>query len=394
MKPTDASRNIVNKNGMEAKVSEEKSLNLRATATDRERFPDLNGVRSVILKEGPRSRKEAKYTEILNRHTGEVHHHALTIKTFRKRQGEWNEDVEHSITLSTEDDEIQMLSDFLTVVRDSPAPTASADFLVVPAPDGVEDKEGLRKLLSDLSLGGKANALADILSFAAQDSNMFRVLLERAAKEPQLFADAAAALNLVTYKNAVDELRGLINVSGKVREAQFQALLTEHPWMFGSEYSELLDKRRWTRDEQQDFVVRRTADNYIELIEIKTPLGGEFLFRHDTSHNSFYSGVELSKVVGQVQNYIEKLDAERHAIIARDGEDTCKIRAKIIIGRDGDENQRQALRRFNGHLHRIEVLTFDQLLRTAENVLSYLRSVVKTDPDSVAAADVTTSQLD
>lgn len=31
------------------------------------------------------------------------------------------------------------------------------------------------------------------------------------------------------------------------------------------------------------------------------------------------------------------------------------------VGRDVDDGQRQALRRFNGHPHRIEVLTFDHL---------------------------------
>ncbi len=45
--------------------------------------------------------------------------------------------------------------------------------------------------------------------------------------------------------------------------------------MFGSEYSELLDRRRITRDEQADFLLRRTTDGYIELIEIKTPLRGQ-----------------------------------------------------------------------------------------------------------------------
>jgi Domain of unknown function (DUF4263) len=146
--------------------------------------------------------------------------------------------------------------------------------------------------------------------------------------------------------------------------------------MFGSEYSELLDRRHWTRDEQQDFVVRRTTDGYIELIEIKTPLGGKNLFNPDPSHQTCYPGVELSKVVGQVMNYIEKLDADRHVIRSVDGEDTAKIRAKIIIGRDGDQEQRAALRRYNGHLHRVEVLTFDQLLRIAERVVGYLEALV------------------
>lgn len=78
-----------------------------------------------------------------------------------------------------------------------------------------------------------------------------------------------------------------------------------------------------------------------------------------------------------MEYYLKKLDADRHAIIARDGEDTCKIRAKIIIGRDRDQAQRQALRLYNGHLHRIEVITFDQLLRIARRVLTYLEGVIK-----------------
>ena len=47
-----------------------------------------------------------------------------------------------------------------------------------------------------------------------------------------------------------------------------------------------------------------------------------------------------------------------------------KIRARVIAGRDGDEGQQTALREYNAHLHRIEVLTFDQLLRIADRVLS------------------------
>jgi hypothetical protein len=42
----------------------------------------------------------------------------------------------------------------------------------------------------------------------------------------------------------------------------------------------------------------------------------------------------------------------------------------VIIGRDGEVDQQKAHRNFNGHLHRIEVLTFDQLLRIADRVLS------------------------
>src|SRR5215475_4211227 len=87
---------------------EKAPLMVRAAGFDRERHPDLDEVQTVTLKDGPRARKVATRLVILDRHTGEVHHDTLTIKTFRKKQKAWREDLEHSITLSSEDeDEIQ-----------------------------------------------------------------------------------------------------------------------------------------------------------------------------------------------------------------------------------------------------------------------------------------------
>ncbi|SRR6266540_308678 len=364
------------------------ALLIRSTAVDRDQNPDIETIRSVTLKVGPRSRKEAAYVIILDRSTGEFHHDAITIKTYKKRKGAWGEDVEHSITLSSKDeDEIQKLLDFLAAARSGSIPKKSGDFVVVAAPASNTDRAALQELLNKLSASGRIEVLANVLENVHHDSGMLSELLDRASKHPQLFAEAAAALNLATYKAAVDELHRMITSKGRVPESDFQKLLVENPWMFGSEYSELLDRRRWTRDEQQDFVVRRTTDGYIELIEIKTPLEGRALFNHDASHNAFYAGAELSKVVGQVQNYIEKLDRERNSILANDGEDTTKIRAKIIIGCDGDTEQQHALRRFNGHLHRIEVITFDQLLKIAQRVLNYLESAFRPNAQIAASPE-------
>jgi len=66
---------------------------------------------------------------------------------------------------------------------------------------------------------------------------------------------------------------------------------------------------------------------------------------------------------------LEALDENVLGIQARDGEDVRKIRARIIIGRDGNKEQVVALRRLNGHLHRVEVMTFDMLLRIGQRVL-------------------------
>lgn len=170
--------------------------------------------------------------------------------------------------------------------------------------------------------------------------------------------------------NALAQLEKYIETDAK--EADFQALLEENSWMFGSEYCQRLERRRWTRDNQLDFMLRRTTDRYLEMVEIKTPLTNQPLFIKDPSHGSHYPRSELTSVIAQVMHYLEELEAKRDAIKAEDGENVSRMRAKIIIGRDGDRAQTKTLHELNGRLSGIEILTFDQLVRIAKQVLDIL----------------------
>ena len=184
----------------------------------------------------------------------------------------------------------------------------------------------------------------------------------------------ATASRLIQYERAVSELQILIE-DPSTAEKEFQNLLDANPWMFGSEYSELLPRRTWTRDDQLDYMLRRTADDCLEIIEIKTAFDTP-LFIHDTSRGVFYPSAKLSPVIGQVTRYIEEVERNRDSILANDGYETLKIRAVAVIGRDGGLAQVKALRSLNSHLHRIEIITFDQLLRIATRVVSMFRDVV------------------
>ena len=146
--------------------------------------------------------------------------------------------------------------------------------------------------------------------------------------------------------------------------------------LFGSEYSELINKRSWTRDDRLDFMLRRTVDGYLEIIEIKTPIEDP-LFRYDSSHDNYYSSAVLSKTIGQVMRYIEEIERDRNSILARDGYDPLKIRARIILGRDGDEPLKKALHNLNAHLIQIEVVTFDQLVKIGEQVLNVFEDTLQ-----------------
>ncbi len=340
---------------------------------DQERTPDLDAVQSVWLKNGPRAYKVAKFTKIIDRNTGVFHHYGLTIETWRKKQGRLLLDNERTISLSTEDtDEIGTLRDFLNAVVQTTLPREDGAFLALKLPMDADEREAIQNLVENLNKPQQVEVLCELLEQVGKDKRLLPELIERVKEQPKLFEEIAALQRLQAFKVAIKKLEDIVRSTKPVREGEIQELITENPWMFGSEYSELLSRRAWTRDEKLDFMMRKTTDGYIEVIEIKTPLSGAALFIEDKSHNTYYASSELSKAIGQVEKYIEQLDAKRDAIKANDGEDTSKIRAKIIIGCDGDENQKQALRRFNGHLHRIEIITFDQLIRIARNVIKYL----------------------
>ena len=199
----------------------------------------------------------------------------------------------------------------------------------------------------------------------ASDIDQFVTMFQNSDRD--IINHISIASRIVQFKEIYKNLQTLINTTN-VSESMIQKHLEENPWCFGSEYSELINRRTWARDDNLDFMLRRTADNYLEIIEIKTPLK-EPLFIYDNSHKNYYSSSKLSQVIGQVVQYIEEIERQRDFIISKDKCDTLKIRARIIIGRDGDDEQKSALRNLNAHLHRIEIITFDQLLRIANRVL-------------------------
>lgn len=54
------------------------------------------------------------------------------------------------------------------------------------------------------------------------------------------------------------------------------------------------------------------------------------------------------------------------------GIEVSKARAIVVIGRDGDKKQQDALRLYNAGLNRAEVITFDQLVRLGERTLKII----------------------
>jgi len=346
---------------------------------DQAERPNHRFVDSVTLYRSNRKSVEAVHMEIIDQRTGQVHHHAVkleqTNRMTRAAGGGWT--IRTPITIWIDDeqgDAIGSLRDFLSVARDQ-LPEDTGDFLITRVDGTGVDAESISRLIAAASLDGKIQSLIEVIESVSGDPEGIELLAQLAQSHPDVLEVAAAALNLGRYQDAIATLEGLIEEGAQ--EGEFQSHLSKNPGIFGSDYSELHPRRVWVRDQEKDFMLRRAADGFLEIVEIKTPLrADQQLFRFDDSHRSYYPRSELSKTVAQVMSYLEGVDQNQALIYMNDNERVQKITARVVIGRDHDAEQVEALRTFNSHLNRIEVLTYDQLLRIGKQVIEHVKGVV------------------
>ncbi len=331
--------------------------------------PNVGKITQVVLKEGPQAFRIATLMEIVNPKTNMFHHYSLKIDHIDRTKKGWFHKPEKSVRLEgKEPDEIEKLFKFLNAVYENSFGEATGDLHIVSASEYAK-LENMLEAIPNIADSDKLNLVGTILSHLDSQTSSFGdfVSVLEGSKDNTLH-QLAAASKMIEYSKAVGKLKSLVE-KPSTAESTFQKELESNPWMFGSEYSEVLPRRTWTRDDRLDYMLRKTVDEYLEIVEIKTAFS-EPLFLRDKSHDSYYPSSKLSTVLGQVTRYIEEVERNRDSIIAVDGSDPLKIRARIIVGRDGNNEQQKALRNFNAHLHRIEIITYDQLIRIAERVLN------------------------
>jgi hypothetical protein len=330
---------------------------------------NIGTIHQITLKEGPRTYKYATILEIIDPATKDTHHITLKLDSVDRFKAGWFGKPEKSISLSSENEnEIARLRDFLTAELSGKLKRNEEELHIISG----EEFSKLQKILDclpDLNPSDKIQLVKTILqNIKSSDIDTEKLTLIFNDSSTELIKSIAIAAKLLDYRKSYNDLFYMVK-NNESSEAKIQKLLEANPWMFGSEYSELLERRKWTRDENLDFMLRRSSDGFLEIIEIKTP-SSDKLFVHDKSHDCYYPSAKLSNVIGQVIKYIENIDRDRDSIKSKDNYDPLKIRAKIIFGRDDSGECQDALRLLNSHLHRVEIITFDQLMKIAERVLN------------------------
>jgi len=335
---------------------EEFLLSIKARQTS---IPNCDVSQNCVIKPGPQTYKVASVLQFQNSETKQITHRELHLNDYPFRVGtgiQW--DVTDRLRHWTcKDEEIEKLRAFLKTFKDVAAP---GDYTVIQGKPTPTQKEIL-EILSELD----SSNLAGIISVLAERSEELQTLPPLGERDNRRMV--ASALRASHRGTALGQLKALIEEDAK--EEAFQKLLDENWWMLGGQYVEKIPKRSWTDEENLDMMLK-SADNGYDIIELKR--SNASLFKQH--RNKTIVSADVNDAVNQAAHYISEIDRQRDHFIARYNTDLYKVRAKVLIGNIDDndpdqEKKRLALRMYNSHLHQIEVVTFDGLVRSSDQII-------------------------
>lgn len=329
-------------------------------STRQSRIQNCECLQNAIITRGAKTYKVASVLQFRNPTTGQITHREVHLNDypFRRATGIQWEVKDRLKHWACKDDEIERLKAFLHAIDDTIAPKQYTVIEGRPNPRVSE----LLALVEDVGsehLGGLVSALAE----RAQELQTLPDLGETDHRRM-----VASALRASHRSTALKQLQALINEGAE--ERFFQRLLDQNWWMLGGQYVERIPKRDWTDEENLDMMLK-TADGGYEIIELKRS-NADLFKRH---RGKWIVSSEVNDAVNQAASYISEIDRQRDHFISRYKTDLYKVRAKVLIGTIPDneeeiENKRLALRMYNAHLHQIEVVTFDGIIRICDQIIN------------------------
>lgn len=171
----------------------------------------------------------------------------------------------------------------------------------------------------------------------------------------------------------LDLLRAVVEDSQALERDLQRALEGQH-WIFGGRFVGEAAHRRLVPGDEVDIPLFR-GDGALHIVELKRAMSlkAPLVKRH---RNALVPAVSVHEAVGQAVNYLTGLDEHRDRIREELGIEVHRASALVLVGHprlhpDMPETEiNEALRTFNSHLTRVEVLTYKELLDNAERSLA------------------------
>ncbi|WP_249997500.1 Shedu anti-phage system protein SduA domain-containing protein [Actinoplanes sp. M2I2] len=327
----------------------------RVRTTTKHQPPNVLDFTTVDVKQGRRVFESATILTISDEETGEIKRREFKVQTFgRSLNGpgfSFEDRAEHR--WYCEDREIEAVRDLLNNafptagVYQFPAHDSAVQQLIAGIDEGRVDAEAVHRVVTAIC---NAPDLAEALA-RMDEAGVLADVIER---NRQL-------QGLRRWRQVVEDPASL--------EGDIQKVLDQEWWVFGGRYIKADVRRQLVPGDEMDLLLVR-SDGSLHVVEIKQANIPK-LIREHRSH--YRVGNEVHEAVSQAANYLRSLDEQRDFILNRFKVDPRRASATVVIGhpmfvesRIPQEAINEAIRTYNSHLSRIEVMTFADLIEGAE----------------------------
>ncbi|MFC4533980.1 Shedu anti-phage system protein SduA domain-containing protein [Sphaerisporangium dianthi] len=191
---------------------------------------------------------------------------------------------------------------------------------------------------------------------------------------------SAAELAVIERRRQIVNELIALSLDPRVNETRMQKAIGNNYWLFGGQYTGIASRRNLMPLDEHDIPLI-CADGSLEIFELKGP-EAKIVKRH---RNHLVVSNEVHEAVSQCISYIRTIDETgatlqtvHHNELGLDY-DYRRARGVAVIGHpsrveiDGIDHGKvdQAIRSYNAHLSRVRVVTYADLLESAEGMLSF-----------------------
>ena len=207
-------------------------------------------------------------------------------------------------------------------------------------------------------------------------------MVEKLYESGVLTDNLSVAITAANRNNAIQEFEYAIEQHNA--ESYWQEWFERNKWILGSEFLNILPERDIDVHDIADYLMR-SIDGFLDVVEIKKP-DVSFWVGPD-SHGNLCPSAPLSAAIMQCLNYLYKIELQSNSVdfLQRvDGTKTVKPKCLLVYGRSnnwGDE-QLKALRILNASYHQLHIMTYDQLLIRAKQLIG-LYDIEEKDDDEL-----------
>lgn len=300
-------------------------------------------VEPCVLGSGPRSVCKAVFFRNCHKSSGEQ---IVSLKIARQKKvgNQWFTKEDKAITLKPR--EINKLIEYIQEYY-APLNIGMTEFI-----EADEDAAKLFTKVRDLGIS---------------DDEVVSKLIESGI----LTQNLTVAITAAECNNAVRGFEQTIDVERT--ESFWQNWFAQNKWVLGSEYLNILPERDIDTNDIADYLMR-SIDGFLDVVEIKRP-DLQFGAGPD-SHGNYYPTAQLTAAISQCLNYLYRIELQSNSLefMERiDGTKTVKPQCMLVYGRSNDwgEDKMRAFRILNAAYHQLHIITYDQLLLRAKQLLGF-----------------------